>query len=89
MDVNVAISPLDERVQNPTGRLGIRGYQLRNKRHFPIVFRFQIAHISTTAFSMLYTYERSIITLHASEQTGVCLSVSGIGISLQRGEMNR
>ena len=38
---------------------------------------------------MLYTYERSIITLHASEQTGVCLSVSGIGISLQRGEMNR
>lgn len=38
---------------------------------------------------MFYTYERSIITLHASEQAGVCLSVSGIGISLKRGKMNR
>lgn len=66
----------------------IRSNELGDEVQTRVIVRFNVTGIFPPDFSVLHAYERRVIGLYAAEDACMCPPVDGIGIALQRSEMD-
>ena len=88
IDVRFPVSFFDEKGHYVLQLVRIRSNELGDKMQARIVLRTDVTGIFPPDFSVLHAYERRVIGLYAAEYACMRPPVDGIGIALQRGEVD-
>ena len=90
VDICFLIIVLDEKSDYLFQLVGLWCNQLGNQVYsFPVILRTYIACVFTTDLTMFHTYKRGIVSVDATEYTGVCQPIYRVCIALERSEMYR
>ena len=88
IDVRFPVSFFDEKGHYVLQLVRIRSNELGDEVQVRVVVRLNVTGIFPPDFSVLHAYERRVIGLYATENACMRPPVDGIGIALQRGEVD-
>lgn len=88
IDVRFLVSFFDEKGHYVLQLVRIRSNELGDEVQVRVVVRLNVTGIFPPDFSVLHAYERRVIGLYAAEYACMRPPVDGIGVALQRGEVD-